>query len=307
MHLRRNVLIFHAGALGDFVLTWPFALALARIYPQSRIIYVTHAQKGALAERVLRVDSTDLESGGWHHLFADPAMLPPPARKLLEGAHSIYSFLATDAEPWTRCVRSIAPHADLRCLRPRPPEDAVVHWADHLLAQLAPRKAVHDATQQMLRTFTDRGLATRKPAAKRLTIHPGSGSPAKCWAAEHFLELCRRFRADGCDVRVLLGEVERERWPAALRGSFTDVADLHQPETYIDLFNHLMEAELFLGNDSGPGHLAAILGVPTFTLFGPTDPAVWRPLGPRTYALRHAPLSELDPQRVYEWVTRERN
>src|SRR5688500_10724765 len=65
--LRRNVLIFHAGALGDFVLSWPLALALGRLYPQSRVIYVTAGQKGALAERVLRVDSTDIESG-WHEI-----------------------------------------------------------------------------------------------------------------------------------------------------------------------------------------------------------------------------------------------
>ncbi|HWP39838.1 MAG TPA: hypothetical protein VNL70_02845, partial [Tepidisphaeraceae bacterium] len=61
--LRRNVLIFHQAALGDFVVTWPIAMALSRIWPQSRIIYVTHGQKGALAERVLRVERADAEAG----------------------------------------------------------------------------------------------------------------------------------------------------------------------------------------------------------------------------------------------------
>ena len=65
--LRRNILLFHLGALGDFVVTWPLALALARIYPQSRLFFVTHGQKGALAEKVLRVESADIEAG-WHHL-----------------------------------------------------------------------------------------------------------------------------------------------------------------------------------------------------------------------------------------------
>ena len=40
-------------------------------------------------------------------------------------------------------------------------------------------------------------------------------------------------------------------------------------------------AARFIGNDSGPGHLAAITGIPTLALFGPTDPARWRPLGPQ--------------------------
>lgn len=304
MHLRRNVLIFHAGALGDFVLSWPLAMALARIHPQSRIIYVTHGQKGALAERVLRVESTDIESG-WHPLFGgDASNLPPNVRKLLDGAHSIYSFLAHDDDPWSAAVRAVAPDADLSCLRPRPPEGAAVHSVDHLLAQLAPRKAVHEAVQQMMRSITDRGLMARKPIARRITVHPGSGSPAKCWPAEHFLETCRRFRADGFDVRVLLGEVELERWSGAVRGAFNEVATVHQPASYVDLLNELIESDLFLGNDSGPGHLAGAVGIPTHILFGLTDPVVWRPIGPRVRALRHAPLAELQPERVYEWIRR---
>jgi ADP-heptose:LPS heptosyltransferase len=67
--LRRNVLILHHGALGDFVLTWPLILALGRIHPQSRIIVVTHASKGALAEAALHVESADIEQG-WHVVFA---------------------------------------------------------------------------------------------------------------------------------------------------------------------------------------------------------------------------------------------
>src|SRR6185295_7543783 len=55
MALRRNILIFHQAALGDFIVTWPLAMALSRIMPQSRVIYVTHSQKGKLAERVLHL------------------------------------------------------------------------------------------------------------------------------------------------------------------------------------------------------------------------------------------------------------
>src|SRR5438477_473470 len=96
---RRNVLIFHLGALGDFVLTWPLAMALGRIYPQSRIIYVTHGQKGKLAEKVLHIESADVE-GGWHHLFGTAANLPENQRKMLEGAHSVFSFISSAGVDW---------------------------------------------------------------------------------------------------------------------------------------------------------------------------------------------------------------
>ena len=42
---------------------------------------------------------------------------------------------------------------------------------------------------------------------------------------------------------------------------------------------------MFVGNDSGTTHLAAMLGAPTVALFGPTDPAVWAPTGPRVRVL----------------------
>ena len=42
----------------------------------------------------------------------------------------------------------------------------------------------------------------------------------------------------------------------------------------------LRSARLFLGNDSGPTHLAAQLGVRTVAFFGPTDPGLWAPIGP---------------------------
>ena len=41
-----------------------------------------------------------------------------------------------------------------------------------------------------------------------------------------------------------------------------------------------------MGNDSGISHLAAAFGAPVVALFGPTDPAVWRPIGPGVRALR---------------------
>ena len=45
------------------------------------------------------------------------------------------------------------------------------------------------------------------------------------------------------------------------------------------------EMDLAVCVDSGPAHLACAVGIPTVTLFGPTDPNRWRPLGPLTQAV----------------------
>src|SRR5688572_6498901 len=119
--LRRNVLIFHAGALGDFVLTWPLVMALGRLHPQSRIIVVTHASKGALAELALHVESHDIEQG-WHGLFTPNAALPERPARMLEAAHAVYTFMAGE-----EALRRLAPEAQLVSLRPTPPADYVKH------------------------------------------------------------------------------------------------------------------------------------------------------------------------------------
>jgi heptosyltransferase III len=65
--------------------------------------------------------------------------------------------------------------------------------------------------------------------------------------------------------------------PERIPGHFRTAAGLSLPETAA----LLASARAWLGNDSGPSHLAALCGTPSTVLFGPTDPRVWRPLGER--------------------------
>lgn len=297
--LRRNVLIFHAGALGDFVLTWPLALALGRLYPQSRIIYVTAQQKGRLAQKALRVESTDMEAG-WHALHGDATTLPPPAMKLLTGAHSILNFANQSEDRWHANVKSLAPSAELITLTPKVPTDSAKHITEHYLDQLTRWPATHAAVQQILRSVHDRGVGYRLLPGGGVVIHPGSGSPVKCWPLERFLELAMRWKSQGQAVRFLIGEVERERWGPEKVKTLCATGTVVEPQSYVDLLAELSTADVFVGNDSGPGHLAAIIGVPSVSLFGPTDPIVWRPLGPRCRVLAGKTLEEISIDQIFE-------
>lgn len=300
MALRRNILLFHQGALGDFVLTWPIAVGLARIYPQSRLFYVTHAGKGRLAERALRVEWADAEAG-WHALFGDgETVLTDTPGRLLAGAHTVVGFLSASDSSWVENVKRIAPAADVRVIDPNPPGDWAGHATAFQLQQLASWPAAHAAAEQILRSIQSRGVGvTRPPDPRGVLIHPGSGSPAKNWPIERYLELISRLRESGESVRVLIGEVEEERWPADVLARLSQAASLHRPGSYVELMDALIASRVFVGNDSGPGHLAAILGVPTLTLFGPTDPIRWQPLGPRVNVLRRDPLDALGVEDVF--------
>jgi ADP-heptose:LPS heptosyltransferase len=297
--LRRNVLIFHAGALGDFVLSWPLGLALGRMFPQSRIIYVTQKQKGELAEKVLRLESCDIEQG-WHHLFGDSEHLPEAPRKRLHSAHSIFTYIAGPGDDWFRAVQSVAPPADIISIDARPPENATHHASHYLLQSLAAHPPIQLAVQQILASIASNGIgASRAPGADApIVIHPGSGSREKCWPVDSYLELVGKLKAAGRRCKIILGEVELERWPREIIAQFESVAEVIRPSSYVALFQELSAAAAFVGNDSGPSHLAGIVGVPTLALFGPSDPAVWKPLGPRVAVLRAWPVGDLRVEEV---------
>lgn len=280
MALRRNILIFHQGALGDFVVTWPLALGVARVFAQSRVFYVTAGQKGALAERALRVESVDVEAG-WHQLYSEEPRLPEPAAKLLAGAQQVISFVAGADDLWARNIRRLAPEAPLSTLTTIPTDSFAGHVTDHMLAQLRSVPVIAAAMGQMLQSIANRGLGGVPQAGGPVVLHPGAGSGKKCWPPERFLELAGLLKKSGRKVQVILGEVERERWPREQIEAFARTADVKEPQTLVELRGVLAAASVLVGNDSGPGHLAGILGIPTISIFGPKDPARWRPLGPR--------------------------
>jgi ADP-heptose:LPS heptosyltransferase len=289
----RNVLIFHNGALGDFVLNWPLALTAGRLYPQSRIFYVTPSGKGQLARAALKVESIDAE-GGWHHLYADPDQLPQPAARRLAGAHCIFSFVNRPGDQWEQNVRRCAPHAQVYCLQPTPPPDYPRHATQFLLEQLTGSPAIFAAVEQILRSIADRGIgAATDGTGEAVLLHPGSGSPKKCWPVERFARLASLLIAGGRRVCLLLGEVERERFGPADLDRFPSAVERLILQTPLQLFEQLSSAGLFVGNDSGPGHLAGIIGLPVVSLFGPTSPDVWHPLGPRVRVMRRNNLDEL--------------
>jgi ADP-heptose:LPS heptosyltransferase len=296
---RRNLLIFHSGALGDFIVTWPIAMAASRLYAQSRVIYVTSSEKGALAERLLRVDSTDVE-GGWSELFSESPNLSERTWKMLDGTHFAMSFVASANDRWSENFAKIAPESHLVHLQTKEPESAPPrHVTEYLLEQLKPAPALYSATTQMLKWVRENGVGSH--IAKKdspIVIHPGSGAPRKCWPADRFVDLAEKLRSSGRAVRFVLGEVEREQWPAERIDRLRAVADIAQPKTYAELYDLIAPSRAFVGNDTGPTHLAAICGVPTVAIFG-SDPTRWQPIGPRVSVVRGEAIDAISCDEVF--------
>src|SRR5262249_43380711 len=84
----------------------------------------------------------------------------------------------------------------------------------------------------------------------------------------------------------LVGPAERET-EASIRSRFADIpgAIVATDRPIREVAALLSGVRAYVGNDSGVSHLAGRLA-PSLVLFGPTDPAVWRPLGPAVRILR---------------------
>jgi len=124
------------------------------------------------------------------------------------------------------------------------------------------------------------------PGSSIIAIHPGSGGAWKCWSAERFAVVADHLLALGHRVLLIQGPadvaaVERVRSIVQML-PLPVVAGLNVE----GLAALLSSCSGYLGNDSGVTHLAAAVGTPTVAIFGPTDPAVWAPLGPRVIVLK---------------------
>jgi ADP-heptose:LPS heptosyltransferase len=275
-------LIFHHGALGDWVLT--FGLMRAMRGPMTAI---THWSKAQLAAKLLpHVEPMDMELREFGRLFAEggPAFTSPAIGTMFAEADVIISFVSRGDDAWAANVKKLAPSAQLAFVFPRPPVDFAGHvWQWHA-EQL-------DKQGLMIEQVV---AASRSNPSGPIVLHPGSGGEAKCWPAERYITLAQRLIDRGHTVRFVIGEVERERWKAAKLAAFQAVCEVAVPTSPLALAAIIEHARAYVGNDSGPTHLAAELGVPTVALFGPSDARQWSPCGPQVTMLKPAEPAAMD-------------
>jgi ADP-heptose:LPS heptosyltransferase len=138
-----------------------------------------------------------------------------------------------------------------------------VHTAEHLAsAFFALGVPVEEVPRAQL-------FAGESPLAERYAvIHPFAASPDKQWRAERFCEVARYLNLWNIKPVFLAGPHDSGE-PFAphqvVKGSLEDTKAL------------LSKASVFIGNDSGPAHMAAAFGVPSVVLFGASNPAIWGP------------------------------
>lgn len=110
----------------------------------------------------------------------------------------------------------------------------------------------------------------------RVILHPMSLDMKKCWPAEKFLFLARRLFSQGLKPIMCVSPSERKEWESQT----TLYPELEFPlfQNLEELATYIYESGWMIGNDSGIGHLASNLGLPTLSLFARKSYSyLWRP------------------------------
>jgi len=143
-------------------------------------------------------------------------------------------------------------------------------------ADLAPRLSVTAAGREdARRALVASALAGQAPD---VVLHAGAALRSKRWPVERLTAVGRALAQDGLRVASVRAPGE----PATIDD---DAIVALPPLALPALLAVLAVTRLFIGNDSGPAHMAAAVGTPAVTVFGSQDPQVWRPWGDRQTAL----------------------
>ena len=208
------------------------------------------------ADAVDSIGATSLD------LVGLPGVEPPPgAITQLRGFDDIISWYGSNRMEFRAAVAELG--LPFRFLRTLPDETRGVHAADFYLEQ-AQSLAGCDTGGIACPTVRIESVPRNEDFA---VIHPFSGSSRKNWPLKRYRDLAERLAVQ-LPVRWCAGPEE------SLEGA-TRFDDLYELACWIS------RAAVYIGNDSGISHMAAAAGAPVVALFGPTDPAVWAPRGPK--------------------------
>jgi ADP-heptose:LPS heptosyltransferase len=152
-------------------------------------------------------------------------------------------------------------------------EERPVHTAEHLASAIF-FLGVPVCQIPRARLWCDAGANGPDPVA---VIHPVASAPDKTWPADRFLAIAVHLKQNGMEPIFIGSATDDLSAFAAYR--VVGGAPLSQVKSL------LASASLFVGNDSGPAHMAAAFGLPVVVLFGSSDPAIWGPWGTTGEAL----------------------
>lgn len=292
----RRMLVLHVGTLGDCVLTLRWIDAVARAWTVDHVCLVARSPIAAWAARHgIIAEARSLESIGAHRLFAPTVASSGDLGRFVRGFDRVVSFLGGPAEPVSTTLAEISGDGFI-AVDPQPTEATRrdgVHIVRQWLAAVGVGEQQRSVGQGVRVALTlDQRKVARETLLTRLRqlgsagtltalVHPGSGGLAKCCPIEAMEAVVEALAGRGFTAGWMIGPDEVERFGGASPSRLERVAPVVFEENIAAAADLLLGADVYVGNDAGMTHVAALCGARTIALFGPTDPRVWAPLGSR--------------------------
>ena len=293
-----RILLVRLGALGDVVRTLPAASAVRAAYPGAHVAWLVEpASRGAVegqpwVDEVLVFPRAELVASlrqlrlGRFLATLTGCLRALRARRfdLVLDFHAIAkSALLARASGAPRRLGYAAPFARegsgwLATARARLPARRLSRFARNLglVAFLGVPVAPHASPLRVDPEARRRVREALGSAARPVVVHPGTSraTPHKRWSVAGWAAVARALAAQGETVLVSHGPAADERALAEAIVSASGGAARLAPATASvgELAALLEQARLFLGSDSGPLHVASLVGTPVVQLLGPTDP-----------------------------------
>lgn len=284
-----RILVIQFRMIGDVLLNTPLVRALRQHYPQSRIVYCTepipagvlkgnpmideimlHPRPATLREELRFIRS--VRQRGFDVVIDVMGNPRSALLSLLSGARLRIAFARW---PRSLCYNSLVEHRS----------ELNEYTVEKRLRLLEPL-GIHASD---LSTFMTYGYEERKTVDFFLgengvksgdlliCIDPTSHVSTRQWPAEFFGDLADLLDEKlGARVCLLWGPGEKE-YVAAIAGTTRSKPLLNPPWELSHIAALLNRADLFVGCDSAPGHIAVSQDTPTVTLFGAQNSANWRP------------------------------
>lgn len=309
-----RILVVRAGALGDLILTFPVIGALREYKNPSRnyLELLTYPSFGQLAEkryyadRVISIDRADFAP-----FFELDSQLPKETTDYFASFNLIVLF-SYDQDLAFRSNLQKAGVKQILYSEPFPPIGLKIHVTDYLLSSLRPLGVHKEGLKpKIFLNQEDRAFAVRfwkehqLDGFKRpiIAIHPGSGSRKKNWSPDRFADLGDRLAVEaGATILLVSGPADSDTVAHVLSTMKICCPIMVEGLSVVQLAAVLEMCTCYVGNDSGVTHLAAAIGVPTVAIFGPTEPAIWGPRGPKVSIIKNDSLGLVDVDDVLREV-----
>lgn len=276
-----RILIIRLDRLGDLVLSLPFIASLRAGNPSAKIDMLVRPYLADLAESISGINDVIVYRGRFDALKRLPGRDYDIAIDMYLG----YRLEPALAALFSKAAVRIGFDSGQRGLLFTAPVD---------IGKCA-GKGMVEADLELLKPLGVRAITTvprlraEGPIQRKgliVAIHPGGYYASQRWAPGRFAAVARMV-ADKFHARILViggrGEralVERVAKNAGAKHVYTAFPSMRE------LVGLLQGCNLLICNNSGPLHLAASLGVPTVSVMGPTDPALWWPRGENQSVIR---------------------